>query len=116
MGMLSEVYGAAEAAFVGGALHRQVHNVLEPACHGLALAYGPFYKNSQEAVHLARAGLADVVSDAAAFAAWLEAADKRLSRGEEPPLARALDELAGASDRILADWRWILGSKEEPET
>jgi len=116
MGMLSEVYGTAEAAFVGGALHRQVHNVLEPACHGLALAYGPFYKNSQEAVHLARSGLADIVSDAAAFAAWLEATGRRLSAGEEPPVARALDELAGASGRILADWRSILGPKEEPKT
>src|SRR5690606_18474939 len=38
MGMLAEAYQQATAAFVGGASHHQVHNVLEPAVHGLALA------------------------------------------------------------------------------
>ncbi len=107
MGILAEVYGAADAAFVGGALHREVHNVLEPACHGLALAYGPFYKNSQEASHLVRAGLATVVKTPDELLVWL----KSLSNGgseQRTNMVEAVGKLAGASDRILADWMPLL--------
>lgn len=107
MGILAEVYGTADAAFVGGALHAEVHNVLEPACHGLALAYGPFYKNSQEASHLVRAGLATVVKTPEDLLAWL----KSLSGGADGPRAKMIDavgKLSGASDRILADWLPLL--------
>jgi 3-deoxy-D-manno-octulosonic-acid transferase len=107
MGILAEAYGTADAAFVGGALHNEVHNVLEPACHGLALAFGPFYKNSQEASHLVRTGLATVVNTPEDLLVWLEG----LSSGGSDQRARmveAVTKLSGASDRILADWLPLL--------
>lgn len=46
VGFLSELYGACHLAFVGGALHHKVHNVLEPLCYGLPIAFGPRYHTS----------------------------------------------------------------------
>jgi 3-deoxy-D-manno-octulosonic-acid transferase len=109
MGILAEAYGTADAAFVGGALHHQVHNVLEPACHGLALAFGPFYKNSQEALHLVQAELATVVTDAQELGRWWA----RLDQAGDALAARMVEEvrgLTGASDRIMADWAQYLGA------
>ena len=109
MGILSEVYGTATAALVGGALHHQVHNVLEPACHGLALAFGPAYKNSQEAIHLVDQGLATVVATAADLAAWWRQLDNE-SQTMTRNVQSAVAGLAGASDRIMTTWRAHLGS------
>lgn len=113
MGMLAEVYGAGDAAFVGGALHRQVHNVLEPACRGLALGYGPFYKNSQEAVRLVEAGLATVIRDAGQFATWWQGLETGLTE-RAAATRRAVEDLAGATDRILSSWRPILEGSQLP--
>ena len=35
IGYLAEIYSLGDAAWVGGGLTNKVHNVLEPACHGL---------------------------------------------------------------------------------
>lgn len=105
MGMLAEVYGACDAALVGGAMHYRVHNVLEPACHGLALAFGPFYKNSQEAVLLVNAGHAAVVKNGAELAAWWQGLQRPETAGTSPALQAAVEQLCGASDKILAAWR-----------
>ena len=102
MGRLAEVYGACDAAFVGGSMHHQVHNVLEPAVRGLALAFGPFYKNSQEAISLVDSRMATVVPDGALFAAWWRGIDA--NPPAEEVLAKAIAGLTGASDRILATW------------
>lgn len=113
MGMLAEVYGACDAALVGGAMHHKIHNVLEPACHGLALAFGPFYKNSQEAVLLAEAGHAAVVRDGAALATWWQGLSSKDAdgAGTRPALQAAVEQLCGASDRILAAWRRTLDAR-----
>ena len=107
MGILAEIYGTAEAAFVGGALHNQVHNVLEPASHGLAIAFGPFYKNSQEAIHLVNNGLAMVVRNTEEFSSWLQHLSNQSSSIRHNML-EAMASLIGASDRVLATWRPLL--------
>lgn len=104
MGVLAEIYAAGQAAFVGGAFHHQVHNVLEPACRGLALAWGPFYKNSQEAIQLVKFGLARVVTDAATLATWWNTLPVEL-RGKTTAISEAVAKLCGASDKIMTDWQ-----------
>jgi 3-deoxy-D-manno-octulosonic-acid transferase len=101
MGMLAELYACGELAFVGGAMHHQVHNVLEPASHGLAIAFGPFYKNSQEAVRLADAGLATVCRSSGDLAQWWQRHD--LSAAPREPMLAAVRSLAGGTERILAE-------------
>ena len=70
MGILSELYSCAHAAFIGGAMHYQVHNVLEPACYNLALAFGPLYKNSGEAIKLVQSRCAAIVNSPEDLADW----------------------------------------------
>lgn len=106
MGMLAEAYRHGTAAFVGGASHYQVHNVLEPAIHGLALAWGPFYKNSQEAIYLTNRGTAHIVSNAQDFKDWLHSAksDAHTATENTNPTSLAVRSLCGASDMIFKEW------------
>jgi 3-deoxy-D-manno-octulosonic-acid transferase len=103
LGKLAELYGAGTAAFVGGAVHRQVHNVLEPASHGLPLAFGTKYANSGEAVRLVDAGLATPVVGAEALAAWWAGLSGDLGP-RRAAVTQAVQELGGAAERILAEW------------
>lgn len=103
MGLLAEIYGISAMAFVGGAMHHQVHNVLEPACHGLALAFGPFYKNSQEAVHLVQSGLAEVCDNNATFVNWWRLHRNRHESARQR-LTEAVTALCGASEVIMSAW------------
>lgn len=56
LGLLAHAYRAADFAYVGGALHNRVHNVLEPAYFGLPLLTGPKITHAPEAVELNHRG------------------------------------------------------------
>ena len=71
IGILPELYSLADLAFVGGASHFRVHNVLEPAVRGRPLAFGPHFGTSAEARELVSQGLAAVVSDGLGLMRWL---------------------------------------------
>lgn len=64
LGVLAFAYQAADFAYVGGALHNRVHNVLEPATFGLPLMTGPKISNSPEATILKNTGGLFIVSRA----------------------------------------------------
>ena len=49
IGLLAKLYSICDLAFVGGAMHYRVHNVLEPSCFGMPVAFGPLFDTSQEA-------------------------------------------------------------------
>lgn len=108
MGRLAEIYGAGDAAFVGGAMHHQVHNVLEPAAHGLALAFGPFYRNSQEAVHLVSEGLAGVCIDPESVAAWWHEVTTTQPEAAKERMLAAVHGLTGAADSIYRDLNQLM--------
>ena len=114
MGKLAEIYGAANAAFVGGAMHHQVHNVLEPAAHGLAVAFGPFYKNSQEAVQLVSHGLAGVCIDPEAVAGWWQGIRPESFQTDKERMLDLVATLTGAADHIHAELVQLMaqGSKD----
>ncbi len=58
LGILAHAYRAADFAYIGGALHNRVHNVLEPAYFGLPLLSGPKINHAPEAIELkSRGGL-----------------------------------------------------------
>ncbi len=58
IGMLSSAYGYAYIAAIGGGFGKGIHNILEPACWGIPVVFGPKYKNFKEAVELLAAGSA----------------------------------------------------------
>jgi 3-deoxy-D-manno-octulosonic-acid transferase len=83
MGILAELYQIGDCALVGGAFHHQVHNVLEPGCRGLAVAFGPRYENSHEACKLVRMGLATVCHNHVELMQWLQNAEVLQKKGKD---------------------------------
>jgi len=56
-GILGDLYGVADVAFVGGAFHAAgLHSVLEPAAFGAPVLFGPRYDKSRDALRLIAAG------------------------------------------------------------
>jgi 3-deoxy-D-manno-octulosonic-acid transferase len=56
IGMLSSAYKYAYIAAVGGGFGKGIHNILEPACWGIPVIFGPNHGKFREAVDLKRAG------------------------------------------------------------
>jgi len=50
VGVLGDIYGMANVAFVGGGFHKAgLHSVIEPAAFGVPVVFGPSYHMSREA-------------------------------------------------------------------
>jgi 3-deoxy-D-manno-octulosonic-acid transferase len=101
LGDLPELYGIAELAWVGGALHFRVHNVLEPACRGLYVCFGPHFQTSQEAKGLVANNLARVIYTGVDFLEWYKSLSFSSSSPNEA-MTKAVLEQKGASDRIMS--------------
>ncbi len=104
MGKLAEIYGSGSLALVGGAFDRKIHNVLEPAVHGLLIAFGPNYSAQKEAIMLKQEKLATVVSNSDELKRWW------LSHRDPQPSDKAavkakVLELTGASQRIVTSMK-----------
>lgn len=56
IGMLSSAYRYAYIAAIGGGFGKGIHNILEPACWGIPVVFGPKYENFKEAVDLLKEG------------------------------------------------------------
>ncbi|HLN54850.1 MAG TPA: glycosyltransferase N-terminal domain-containing protein [Bacteroidales bacterium] len=52
IGMLSSAYRYAAIAAVGGGFGKGIHNILEPACWGIPVLFGPGHEKFREAVEL----------------------------------------------------------------
>jgi 3-deoxy-D-manno-octulosonic-acid transferase len=52
IGMLSSAYRYAHIAAVGGGFGKGIHNILEPACWGIPVLFGPRHKKFREAIDL----------------------------------------------------------------
>ncbi|HWV57841.1 MAG TPA: glycosyltransferase N-terminal domain-containing protein [Longimicrobiales bacterium] len=68
VGVLADLYSAADVAYVGGGFHRAgLHSVVEPAALGVPAVYGPRHGNAREGDELAAAGGGYIEADAAAL-------------------------------------------------
>jgi len=56
IGMLSSAYKYATIAGIGGGFGKGIHNILEPACWGRPVLFGPNFKKFREAVELISEG------------------------------------------------------------
>ena len=100
MGALAEFYACGQAAFVGGGLHHQVHNVLEPAIRGLYLAFGPRYQNSAEARLLVDEALVQVIDgETQLYNWWRNLIETRVS--VHNALLKRVQALCGSADAII---------------
>src|SRR5690606_7241613 len=64
VGVLGDLYAAADVAYVGGGWGTAgLHSVLEPAAFGVPVLFGPRHANAREAAELIAAGGAFSVAD-----------------------------------------------------
>lgn len=105
VGMLSSAYRYAHIAAVGGGFGRGIHNVLEPACHGIPVLFGPNYGKFREAVDLIALGGARSFSNYDEFKSSFEdlADDEDLYKKAAHSAGRYVRENAGATRKII-DW------------
>jgi len=76
VGFLSSVYKIATLTYVGGGFGKGIHNILEPACYGKPVIFGPRFHKFREAVELVDMEGAFSVNSSAGF---IGIADKLLS-------------------------------------
>ena len=117
VGELSEIYAAADVAFVGGSLvSRGGHNVLEPVLRGVPVLFGPHMNNFRAAANFVETEkLGAMVRDENELKAqveyWLR---EEQARREIPRRARiALEPHQGAAARIAQHIAQRLKSKPE---
>ena len=107
LGILAFAYFHGSLAYIGGAVHNKVHNVLEPAYFGLPLMTGEKILNSFDAINLRENKSLTVINSSDDFFKAVQkysdekerekAYNKRLIQEQEQR------EKAGGADRIMLD-------------
>jgi 3-deoxy-D-manno-octulosonic-acid transferase len=103
IGMLSSAYRYAYIAAVGGGFSKGIHNVLEAACWGIPVVFGPNYKKFREAIELISLKGAMCFRTAEEFSGiinnWLSDREDYLNSAGKA--ADYVKENAGSTDKIL---------------
>lgn len=107
VGVLADLYGLGDVAFVGGGYHRSgLHSVLEPAVFGVPIAFGPGWRMSRDAgLLLERGGAVALPADghAALLGQWLVWHHDPAVRRRTGDAGRSVvQEGRGAADRTTA--------------
>jgi 3-deoxy-D-manno-octulosonic-acid transferase len=105
MGMLSSAYRYAYIAEIGGGFGKGIHNILEPACWGIPVLFGPNHDKFREAVDLKNSGGANTFSTAAEFKdildLWLS--DERYYTECAEKASKYVKENTGATEIIIKE-------------
>lgn len=103
IGMLSSAYRYAHIAEIGGGFGKGIHNVLEAACWGIPVVFGPNHKKFREAVELINLDGARCFSSYEEFSgiidSWLSETDEYLKSAGNA--LQYVKENAGATNKIL---------------
>jgi 3-deoxy-D-manno-octulosonic-acid transferase len=103
IGMLSSAYKYAHIAAIGGGFGKGIHNILEPACWGIPVIFGPNHLKFREAVELKKRGGAESFLTYEDFKRiidlWL--ADSELYQTSAGVAAKYVRENSGATENIM---------------
>jgi 3-deoxy-D-manno-octulosonic-acid transferase len=103
IGMLSSAYRYAYLAEIGGGFGKGIHNVLEAACWGIPVIFGPNHKKFREAVELLKLDGARCFRTFEEFSriidGWLSEKDKYLKSAGNAE--KYVKENTGATTKIL---------------
>ena len=108
IGVLFDLYGAADAAFIGGSLvPKGGQNLMEAAAFGLPICHGPDMEDFPEATRrLGDLGAAAQVADAASLASrWRESLSDAVRDAAREGCRRYFHDLEGASERAWSTIR-----------
>jgi len=114
VGILADLYGLADAAFVGGGYHRAgLHSVLEPAVFGVPVVMGPHWQMSRDATLLIeRGGAVALAADGRhpLHSQWLVWHHDRAARARAGAAGKRLvREGRGAAERTTALVKRLVG-------
>lgn len=98
IGMLMNVYQYADIAYVGGAFGSGLHNILEPACFGLPVIFGPNYKKFNEAFDFIEHGVGKSVATPQQF---LLATNEFTKAQKSSAVIAFMEARQGATELIL---------------
>jgi len=110
IGVLFELYGACDAALVGGSFaDRGGQNILEPAAWGVPVEYGPHMEDFAEvSADFLRLGISMQVSDAEQLAnSWMQIAKYKTDGDKEIFSKKCADYFAGKSGASQRTWNGI---------
>jgi 3-deoxy-D-manno-octulosonic-acid transferase len=101
IGMLATLYASAEIAYVGGAFHGSLHNILEPAVFGIPIIFGPKHTKFPEAQEMIDYGCAFSIKDTKEFETVFESLiieENRISTGKLS--SEFIDSKLGSANKI----------------
>lgn len=103
IGLLSSAYKYASIAVVGGGFGKGIHNILEPACWGLPVLFGPNHRKFREAVELLQQGGAFSFSNYDEFRDIIDRllTDSEMRRMASDTAKRFILSNRGATDMIV---------------
>lgn len=105
IGMLSSAYKYAYIAAIGGGFGKGIHNILEPACWGIPVMFGPRYKKFKEAVDLINEKGAMTFSSYEVFSntldKWLE--DEQFYLKSAKSASDYISKNTGSTDLVLQE-------------
>jgi 3-deoxy-D-manno-octulosonic-acid transferase len=105
IGMLSSAYRYAYIAAIGGGFGKGIHNILEPACWGIPIFFGPNHGKFKEAVDLLKENGAKSFSSYNEFKdildLWLS--DEKLYTFSAEIASKYVKENAGATEIIIKE-------------
>lgn len=106
IGMLSSAYRYAYIAAVGGGFGKGIHNILEPACWGIPVLFGPRHEKFREAFDLIALEGAKPYRNYDDFKSALEdlISDEKLYAKSAQSAGKYVKENAGATRKIMV---WI---------
>jgi 3-deoxy-D-manno-octulosonic-acid transferase len=105
IGMLSSAYSYAYIAAIGGGFGKGIHNILEPACWGIPVLFGPNHLKFREAVELIEKGSAMSFINFDEFKRILDLwlADEEIYRISGKIASDYVKENAGATEIIIKE-------------
>ena len=103
IGMLSSAYRYADIAAVGGGFGKGIHNILEPACWGIPVLFGPNYKKFHEAAELLELGGSFSFKNYSSFETIIERlfTDDTLYKKSAEIAGRYVRDNTGATRKIM---------------
>ncbi len=101
MGQLAKIYPIANFAFIGGAMHHRVHNVLEAASANLAISFGPHHHTSHEAKLMVKENLVEISGTVNQLHEILVKAHKNHVNGIPTGTLDFMQKYLGASNFII---------------
>jgi 3-deoxy-D-manno-octulosonic-acid transferase len=105
IGMLSSAYSYAYIAAIGGGFGKGIHNILEPACWGIPVIFGPKFSNFKEAVDLLEDGGAKTFVTFDDFRKIMDLllSDEKIYTNSAGIASKYVKENAGATEIIIKE-------------